>query len=541
MIEKLRTFLRVGLLGLVAVVLPNAASGHGYITDSRSHLCAQRQNSGCGAIIYEPQSVEGPDRFPASGPPDGRIASADNGRFRELDEQTPSRWKTTPIDAGTNDFVWTFTANHATRDFRYFITKPDWNPSLPLSRDAFDLMPFCEFPGNNQRPPSPLVHTCDVPGGRSGYHIILGVWDVGDTAASFYQVVDVRFSGESPPPNDPWVDVGAISASTDLNLGDRVFTRVFDNDGEINDPSLQTSFTVGSLADGDRLMWPFRLAELINEEQSDLRAGIKNADGTINPVSGDNDIFAKDGSGITRVEISIEEAPPEEPFLSLENVASEYEFEDGQSVAVDFTVTAEPDFNLLIEIFSSSGELVAVANSDSSVTEHSVTVDQPVEGTYSLVVKLLSGSEFIRQESATFDLVLAPQVNDAYDYVYPESISAYSGGTRVLGTDGNIYECKPWPYSGWCSGSGTYYAPGTGLAWREAWSLIGPLTGAPLPQPTPQHTYPAGRGSYQHGTLVVGSNQSVYRCLVPNWCNGHPMYFSPGRGYAWSIAWGLAY
>ena len=86
---KLPFALRMCVLALIPMVMPNTSSGHGYIMDSRSHLCAQHVNSNCGAIQFEPQSVEGPDRFPDTGPADGEIASAANARFSELDEQTP--------------------------------------------------------------------------------------------------------------------------------------------------------------------------------------------------------------------------------------------------------------------------------------------------------------------------------------------------------------------------------------------------------------------------------------------------------------------
>lgn len=56
-----------------------------------------------------------------------------------------------------------------------------------------------------------------------------------------------------------------------------------------------------------------------------------------------------------------------------------------------------------------------------------------------------------------------------YEYQYPEGIGSYEAGTVVLGTDGNIYECKPFPYSGWCNQAPLYYAPGTGLAWEDPW------------------------------------------------------------------------
>jgi hypothetical protein len=34
---------------------------------------------------------------------------------------------------------------------------------------------------------------------------------------------------------------------------------------------------------------------------------------------------------------------------------------------------------------------------------------------------------------------------------------------------GRRYECKEWPYSGWCNGASWAYAPGTGAYWTDAW------------------------------------------------------------------------
>jgi len=46
--------------------------------------------------------------------------------------------------------------------------------------------------------------------------------------------------------------------------------------------------------------------------------------------------------------------------------------------------------------------------------------------------------------------------------------AAYQAGDRVANAGGN-YECKPFPYSGWCGGAAWAYAPGTGTAWQDAW------------------------------------------------------------------------
>ena len=55
------------------------------------------------------------------------------------------------------------------------------------------------------------------------------------------------------------------------------------------------------------------------------------------------------------------------------------------------------------------------------------------------------------------------------DFEYPEGLGTYQPGTVVRGTTGNLYQCKPFPFSGWCNQAPFYYAPGTGLAWDQAW------------------------------------------------------------------------
>lgn len=188
-------------------IYADRASAHGYVEGpaSRAILCKQGANTDCGAIIYEPQSLEAPKGFPAAGPADGKIASA-GGAFPKLDEQSATRWAKVPMTGGTTTFNWKFTAPHATSSFRYFITKPNWNPNAPLTRDQFDLTPFCTVNYGGAQPPFTYSHSCEVPSGRTGYHVILAVWDVHDTANAFYNVIDVQFpSGpaDNVPPTAP--------------------------------------------------------------------------------------------------------------------------------------------------------------------------------------------------------------------------------------------------------------------------------------------------------------------------------------------------
>ena len=87
---------------------------------------------------YEPQSVEGPDRYPET----GEIAAAGNPAWAQLSQTGAERWAKHNLASGWNTFEWTFSATHSTRDFRYWITKEVWNPE-ELSRAQFEEGPFC--------------------------------------------------------------------------------------------------------------------------------------------------------------------------------------------------------------------------------------------------------------------------------------------------------------------------------------------------------------------------------------------------------------
>jgi len=69
-----------------------------------------------------------------------------------------------------------------------------------------------------------------------------------------------------------------------------------------------------------------------------------------------------------------------------------------------------------------------------------------------------------------------PDATDKYDYIFPECITDYDAGTKVLQPRNNrIYQCKPFPNSGFCrqwSQSSNAYEPGVGFAWKSAWTLV---------------------------------------------------------------------
>ncbi|MBT9432628.1 lytic polysaccharide monooxygenase [Candidatus Sodalis endolongispinus] len=171
---------------------------HGYVSipASRASLCQQGINTDCGPVQYEPQSVEGPKGFPEKWPKDMQIASGQNANFQQLNQQTLDRWKKVDVHTGENTFTWTLTAAHKTTSWKFFITKPDWNANKPLVRADFDLTPFCERYDDGATPKNQVEIDCNVPS-RTGYHLILGTWDIFNTGNAFYQVIDANIIDEA--------------------------------------------------------------------------------------------------------------------------------------------------------------------------------------------------------------------------------------------------------------------------------------------------------------------------------------------------------
>jgi len=191
------------------IITSAPASAHGYVEGplSRTAACNVGLNTGCGSLVYEPQSLEGAKGFPAAGPADGQIASAGGLFGGLLDQQGTERWYKNDITTGPLLMDWKYTAPHATSKWHYYMTKPGWDPNAPLERSDLELIAEVQHDGSkaNTNPD----HVINVPGDRSGYHVILAVWDVADTVNAFYNVIDVNVVGEgSPDQQPPTIPVG---------------------------------------------------------------------------------------------------------------------------------------------------------------------------------------------------------------------------------------------------------------------------------------------------------------------------------------------
>ena len=99
-------------------------------------------------------------------------------------------------------------------------------------------------------------------------------------------------------------------------------------------------------------------------------------------------------------------------------------------------------------------------------------------GTYSITAKATDNAG-ATTSSAQATISVSPSVtNNTCTGIgtYIEN-GGYIAGSLVQ-KDNKQYQCKPFPYSGWCNGAAWAYMPGTGAYWTDAWTLVGNCTSA---------------------------------------------------------------
>jgi chitin-binding protein len=251
---------------------------------------------------------------------------------------------------------------------------------------------------------------------------------------------------------------------------------VFDASGERTD--LQTVLTIANAEQGQKNNWAHDLAGKINAEQSQIRAGQQGGDGQFNPVYGQNPIYLKAGSNLQRVEIQLEQQQPTVGNdINVSGLESEYLLDNG-SVTLAFTVTAQGDLAVTNTLYDHGG--VAKGQTGADIKDSSQSFTMPVSGLsaghHQLVIegKPKAGGEPLQQ---TLDLMFKdPASGGDYQFSFPEGLKSYTAGTKVLQPkNGKVYQCKPYPYSGWCtiwSSSATQYEPGVGSNWQDAWTEL---------------------------------------------------------------------
>ena len=303
--------------------------------------------------------------------------------------------------------------------------------------------------------------------------MVLAIWTVGDTDAAFYNAADVNILAEPELPGG-WSSVGSIAPSAQLLIGDKVKARAFSANGE--SPNYSVEISIDTAEEGSPQNWSFKLAEAINKAHTLIRAGLRDENGAIEPVKGSNSLYAQKESGVTRYEVQLNMQEDAAARLSVAAKQEQYVLEKGQA-KVDFSIISNRKMNVEATLFDESNKPVGSTSAQVDSGSAWLAIDirsNPGAHTLTLDGTTLDGRT-TRQDTQSVN-VTGEGAGADYEFVFPEGISEYKAGTKVLQPKTNeVFECKPFPESGYCkqySPTANGFEPGVGGHWHMAWNKL---------------------------------------------------------------------
>jgi chitin-binding protein len=130
--------------------------------------------------------------------PDGKLCSAGDAKYAAFDRPA-AQWPATALKPGPQTFSYVLNAPHATRYYRFYLTKPGFDPIRALRWGDLELI--------HDSGARPIAAGFDrfrvtVPP-RSGRHVLYVVWQRSDSPEAFYACSDVVFGAAGPVPATP--------------------------------------------------------------------------------------------------------------------------------------------------------------------------------------------------------------------------------------------------------------------------------------------------------------------------------------------------
>ncbi|MEZ8804258.1 glycosyl hydrolase family 18 protein [Vibrio splendidus] len=160
-----------------------------------------------------------------------------------------------------------------------------------------------------------------------------------------------------------------------------------------------------------------------------------------------------------RVSFDIEESQNSAPTAKLSGPSV---VDSGVTVTLDASKSNDVDNDRLTYRWAAPSG-VNLSNNGSMATFTSGEFDADTPLTFTVEVSDGDYTDIARHTVTVKGKVVGG--GDIPQYVHG---TPYSAGDTVFNAGGE-FECKPWPYTGWCSGAKWAYAPGTGLYWQQAW------------------------------------------------------------------------
>ncbi len=119
-----------------------------------------------------------------------------------------------------------------------------------------------------------------------------------------------------------------------------------------------------------------------------------------------------------------------------------------------------------------------------------------------MLTAIATDNDNARTTSATIRITVSGGGSSSCDTPQYIEDGGYIAGSQVQ-NEGVVYECKPWPFTGWCNGAADAYAPGSGSYWEDAWIRIRDCDSGGNGEPTVSITSPSNGQTFIEGSNVT--------------------------------------
>lgn len=409
--------------------------------------------------------------------PDGQLCSAADPLKSGLNLPLATWDKTTITPKnGTMEVRIIGTAPHVPSFVKIYLSKPGYNAaSTKLKWSDLDLIheepiTVARIDWGSQPPKIAgasgyFKFNVAIPSGRSGDAVLYTRWQrIDPDGEGFYNCSDITIAGGGTP--DPLHDLGPFVGSDmdRLKPGDSVHFRIMDDT-----PAAKEIVDITHKIDQSNLnknVWGRQVAEQVGSNIAKI--GEKNGSNVVfNTTNSEaNSVYATKESYTKAMSIIPGGGEtPVNPTAPVARITGPASLVSGQTYT--FSGQSSIGYNgKLAFTWASAGEPGKLDGD--TVTFKAFTVPQPTQHTVRLNVRDAQNG---KTSQAEFPVTINPANSGNYPAYVENKSPPYAPNEKVSNKGAN-YQCKPGSESGWCSQAPSFYAPGTGSHWTDAWIKI---------------------------------------------------------------------